>query len=90
MCLRREYSRYDVTRTFERALAPMAPPTITIPGLAPIDSGGFVSHRLPETAFARWGEPPRVPWRLIGRFTPNLDPLAFPMTPKYWPKVAKQ
>jgi transposase InsO family protein len=54
LCLRREYSRYDVIRTFEKALAPASKPTLTIPGLSPIENGGFVSTALPETAYAVW------------------------------------
>jgi hypothetical protein len=54
LCLRREYSRYDVIRTFEKALLPASMPTLTIPGLTPIEYGGFVSAVLPETAFACW------------------------------------
>jgi putative transposase len=54
LCLRREYSRYDVIRTFEKALTPASMPTLTIPGLAPIECGGFVSAALPETAYACW------------------------------------
>src|SRR5450631_3798353 len=54
LCLRREYSRYDVIRTFETALSPASMPTLTIPGLAPIECGGFVSIVLPETAYACW------------------------------------
>jgi putative transposase len=54
LCLRREYSRYDVIRTFEKALSPASMPALTIPGLAPIECGGFVSAALPETAYACW------------------------------------
>ena len=54
LCLRREYSRYDVIRTFEKALAPASKPTVTIPGVSPIDNGGYVSTALPETAYAVW------------------------------------
>ena len=54
LCLRREYSRYDVIRTCEKALAPASKPTLTIPGLSPIENGGFVSAALPETAYAVW------------------------------------
>ena len=54
LCLQREYSRYDVIRTFERALSPAQPPPITIPDLVPIKSGGFASVTLPETAYACW------------------------------------
>ena len=54
LCLRREYRRYDVIRTFEKALAPASMPALTIPGLVPIASGGSVSTALPETAYACW------------------------------------
>jgi len=54
LCLRREYSRYDVIRTFERALTPAASPTQTIADLEPLQAGGFVSTALPETAYACW------------------------------------
>lgn len=54
LCLRREYGRYDVIRTFETALTPGAPIRTTIPGLGPVQSGGFVSTVLPETAYACW------------------------------------
>ena len=54
LCLRREYSRYDVIRTFEQALKPAPVPRTTIPGLEPMQGGGFVSTVLPETAYACW------------------------------------
>jgi putative transposase len=54
LCLRREYSRYDVIRTFEKALTPAAPPITTIAALEPLKSGGLVSTVLPETAYACW------------------------------------
>lgn len=54
LCLRREYSRYDVIRTFEKALTPTPRPEITIADLEPLQSGGFVSSALPETAYACW------------------------------------
>lgn len=54
LCLRREYSRYDVIRTFERALTPAEPVQTTIPDLEPLRDGGFVSLALPETAYACW------------------------------------
>jgi putative transposase len=54
LCLRREYSRYDVIRTFEKALTPATAPTKTIADLEPLQSGGFVSTALPETAYACW------------------------------------
>ncbi|MGB6310593.1 MAG: hypothetical protein WBF89_22650 [Steroidobacteraceae bacterium] len=54
LCLRREYGRYDVIRTLEKALAPAQRPPITIPDLEPIKNGGFVSEVFPETAYACW------------------------------------
>jgi hypothetical protein len=54
LCLRREYGRYDVIRTLEKALAPAQRPTISIPELQPIVNGGFVSEVFPETAYACW------------------------------------
>lgn len=54
LCLRREYGRYDVIRTLEKALAPAQLPKITIPDLEPIKSGGFVSEVFPETVYACW------------------------------------
>jgi putative transposase len=54
LCLRREYGRYDAIRTFEKALTSMSLPTITIGDLEPMQSGGFVSTALPETAYACW------------------------------------
>jgi transposase InsO family protein len=54
LCLRREYSRYDVIRTFEKALTPAVPPTNTIADLELLQSGGFVSTTFPETAYACW------------------------------------
>ena len=54
LCLRREYNRYDVIRTFERALIPAQPVKTTIPDLEPMSEGGFVSLSLPETAYACW------------------------------------
>lgn len=54
LCLRREYSRYDVIGTFECAIAPARRPTLSIPNLEPNPSGGFVSVALPETAYACW------------------------------------
>jgi putative transposase len=54
LCLRREYSRYEVIRTFEKALTPMSPSAITIEDLVPLKSGGFPATALPETAYACW------------------------------------
>jgi hypothetical protein len=50
LCLRREYGRYDVIRTFEKALTPMSPPTITIGDLEPIQSGGRRCLKRPTRA----------------------------------------
>jgi putative transposase len=54
LCLNREYSRHEVIRTLERALAPANRPKLTIPGLECARSGGFVSVVLPETAYTCW------------------------------------
>ena len=54
LCLNREYSRFEVIRTFERSLAPARPPELTLPGLAYVAGGGFVSTILPETAYTCW------------------------------------
>ncbi len=54
LCLEREYSRYDVIRTFENALSPATKPTLTIPELSLPRAGGFVSTQLPETACTCW------------------------------------
>jgi hypothetical protein len=54
LCVKREYNRFDVIRTFERALAPARPPEVTLPGVVPMPSGGYVSLALPETQYACW------------------------------------
>jgi putative transposase len=45
LCLRREYGRYDVIRTLEKALSPAQTPRVSIPDLEPIACGGFASSR---------------------------------------------
>jgi hypothetical protein len=60
LCLRREYSRYDVIRTFEKALTPMSLPAITIGDLQPLPSGGFASTTLPMRASGRDSLDPRI------------------------------
>jgi transposase InsO family protein len=54
LCLRREYGRYDVIRTLEKALSPAQKPRVSIPELEPIACGGFASVTLPETAYSCW------------------------------------
>jgi putative transposase len=54
LCLRREYGRYDVIRTLEKALSPAQTPRVSIPDLEPIACGGFASVMLPETVHACW------------------------------------
>ncbi|BCQ58028.1 hypothetical protein BLKGLAD_70900 (plasmid) [Burkholderia gladioli pv. gladioli] len=50
----REYSRYDVIKTIEKALEPHRPRTFTIAGLAYGTHDGFPSQRLPELAYVTW------------------------------------
>ncbi|MFC0403091.1 DDE-type integrase/transposase/recombinase [Paraburkholderia rhizosphaerae] len=52
--LAREYSRYDVIKTIEKALEPHRPRTFTIAGLAYGTHDGFPSQRLPELAYVTW------------------------------------
>ncbi|QDQ82181.1 DDE-type integrase/transposase/recombinase [Paraburkholderia megapolitana] len=54
LVLAREYSRYDVIKTVEKALEPHHVPTFTIPGLACGPQDGFASQRLPELAYVSW------------------------------------
>ena len=53
LVLEREYSRYDVIKTIERALAPHRPRSFTLPDME-YGSGGFPSGKLPELAYATW------------------------------------
>ena len=52
--LNREYSRYDVIRTIENALAPHRPRQFTLPGVGYGASGGFPSGKLTELGYATW------------------------------------
>jgi putative transposase len=52
--LGREYSRYDVIKTVEKALEPHRARTFTINGLGYEAHGGFPSQRFPELAYATW------------------------------------
>lgn len=54
LVLSREYSRYDVIKTIERALVPHTPRTFTLPAVGYGTSGGFPSGRLPELGYALW------------------------------------
>ncbi|KVU23523.1 DDE-type integrase/transposase/recombinase [Burkholderia ubonensis] len=54
LVLAREYSRYDVIKTIEKALEPHHARTFTIPGLAYEQQDGFASQRLPELAYVTW------------------------------------
>ena len=52
--LNREYSRYDVIRTIENALAPHRPRRFRLPGVGYGAAGGFPSGKLPELGYATW------------------------------------
>ncbi|MDN8617153.1 integrase [Variovorax ginsengisoli] len=52
--LNREYSRYDVIRTIEAALAPHRTRSFTLPGIGYGVHGGFPSDKLPELGYATW------------------------------------
>lgn len=52
--LNREYSRYDVIRTIENALAPHRPRRFTLPGVGYGAAGGFPSGKLSELGYATW------------------------------------
>jgi putative transposase len=54
IALGREYSRYDVIKTIEKALEPHRERSFTIAGLAYGQQDGFPSQRLPELAYATW------------------------------------
>jgi len=54
LSLGREYNRYDVIKTVERALEPHRAWQFTIPGLGYGPHGGFPSQRLPELSYATW------------------------------------
>ena len=52
--LNREYSRYDVIRTIENALAPHRPRQFSLPDVGYGANGGFPSGKLPELRYATW------------------------------------
>lgn len=52
--LNREYSRYDVIRTIENALAPHRSRQFTLPGVGYGAAGGFPSGKLTESGYATW------------------------------------
>jgi hypothetical protein len=54
VCLGAEYSRYDVIRTIENALAPHRRMAFTLAGLGYGSQGGFPSMKFPELAYATW------------------------------------
>lgn len=54
LCLQRECSRFDAIDTFKRALTPASAPSLTLPGLELLPSGGFVSLALAQTRHACW------------------------------------
>ena len=53
LVLEREYSRYDVIKTIERALTPHRPRSFTLSDLD-YGNGGFPSGKLPELGYATW------------------------------------
>ncbi|TCG03243.1 integrase [Paraburkholderia steynii] len=54
LVLAREYSRYDVIKTIEKALEPHRDRAFVIPGLTYGAQDGFPSQRLPELAYVTW------------------------------------
>lgn len=54
LVLGREYSRYDVIKTIEKALEPHRSRIFTIPGLSYGPQEGFPSERLLELGYATW------------------------------------
>jgi transposase InsO family protein len=52
--LSHEYSRYDVIRTIENALAPHRPRQFTLPGIGYGVRGGFPSDKMAELGYATW------------------------------------
>jgi putative transposase len=66
LCLEREYSRYDVIRTIEKALEPHRLLPLNLPGLSYYQGGGFPSVDLPELGYATWQ------WLKLDRAKANL------------------
>jgi len=54
LVLSREYSRYDVIKTIEKALTPHQPRKFTLEGVGYGENGGFPSGKLPELGYAIW------------------------------------
>ena len=54
LCMGQEYSRYDVIRTLEKALAPHPAFTFTLPGVGYGVNGAFPVTAFPELAYATW------------------------------------
>ena len=54
LVLSREYSRYDVIKTIEKAISPHIPRTFTLNGVSYGAAGGFPSGKLPELGYAIW------------------------------------
>jgi putative transposase len=53
LVLTREYNRYDVIKTIEKALAPHRSRSFTLPNVG-YGTGGFPSGKLPELGYAIW------------------------------------
>ncbi len=54
LVLAREYSRYDVIKTIEKALEPHRPRVFSIDGLGYETKGGLPSQRWPELSYVNW------------------------------------
>lgn len=54
LVLQREYSRYDVIKTIEKALEPHRARTFSIEGLGYETQGGMPSQRWPELSYITW------------------------------------
>ena len=54
LVLAREYSRYDVIKTIEKALSPHQPRTFTLNNVGYGETGGFPSGKMPELGYAIW------------------------------------
>ena len=54
LALSREYSRYDVIKTIEKALTPHRPRAFTLKELSYGATGGFPSGKMPELGYAIW------------------------------------
>lgn len=54
LVLSREYSRYDVIKTIEKALIPHQPRSFTLKDVGYGETGGFPSGKFPELGYAIW------------------------------------